>query len=245
VAEEDNYLKIKQTKMGIFNRLGRIFSAKANTVVDEMENPTEISAQIIRELEGKFNVAVNAEAEIKAISLKNGADLEKAKQEVSEWEKRLNGILDKIDKGDNSPTTADLSKTAATKYNEAVANVAKKEQLVAKSAEQVKTMEANVMHIKEAIEAAKDKSKNIEARQKVAEASETINKAMSSTNTDGLMGTLDRMEEKTAATEFRAEAYAGTAANSSAASQIDELIGSTSADDTLAAFRAKRTSTTK
>jgi phage shock protein A len=231
--------------MGIFNRLSRIFSAKANTAVDTMENPAEISQQIIRELDEKFNTAISAEAEIKAISLKNSADLAKAKQEVVEWEKRLNGILDKIDKGDSSTTTADLAKTAATKYNDAVANVAKKEQLVAKSAEQVKTMEANVHNIQEAIEAAKDKSKNIEARQKVAEASETINKAMSSTNTDGLMGTLDRMEEKVAATEFRAEAYAGSAANSSAASQIDELIGSTSADDTLAAFRAKRTSTTK
>ena len=226
--------------MGILNRLSRIFSAKANTVVDTMENPTEISEQIIRELNEKFNTAVSAEAEIKAISLKNSADLAKAKQEVAEWEKRLNGILDKMDKGDNSTTTADLAKTAAAKYNDAVANVAKREQLVAKSAEQVKTMEANVLHIKEAIESAKDKSKSIEARQKVAEASETINKAMSATNTDGLMGTLDRMEEKVAATEFRAEAYAGSAANSSAASQIDELIGSTSADDTLAAFRAKR-----
>lgn len=226
--------------MGIFNRLGRIFSAKANTVVDNLENPTEMSEQIIRELESKFNTAVNAEAEIKAIALKNSADLAKAKQEVIDWDKRLNNTLDKIDAGDNSPETAELSRMAASKYNDAVNNVAKKEQLVAASTEQVKTMEANVNHIKEAIEMAKDKSKNIEARQKVAEASETINKAMSSTNTDGLMGTLDRMEEKVAATEYRAEAYAGSAANSSVASKIDALISNSSADDTLAAFRAKR-----
>lgn len=63
---------------------------------------------------------------------------------------------------------------------------------------------------------------------------------MSSTNTDGLLGTLDRMEEKVAATEYRAEAYAGSAANSSAASKIDAIINNTSTDATLAAFRANR-----
>ena len=226
--------------MGLLGRIGRIFSAKANTVVDELENPTEISQQIIRDLEEKFQKAVDAEAQVKAINLRNNADLVKAKQDVVEWEKRLNGVLNKIDAGDNSHETVILSETAANKYNDAVNDVTKKEQIVVTSDEQVKIMEANIKHIQEAIESAKNKSKNIEARQKVAEASETINKTLSSTNTDGLIGTLDRMEEKVAQTEYRAEAYAGSSSNSSSASKIDELINSSSTSDTLAAFREKR-----
>jgi phage shock protein A len=226
--------------MGIIQRIGRLFSAKANKAVDAMENPAEISEQILRELQEKQTIAINATADVKANALKNEAELAKANEDVVKWEQRVNAMLDKIEKEGSTPELEGFAKSAAEKYNEAVATVKKRQQLVEVSKQQVSTMEANVVKIREAIETAKDKSKTIAARQKVAEASETVNKAMSSTNMDGLMGTLDRMEEKVEATEFRAEAYAGVTDNSTTAQKIDAVIGNTSADDTLAAFRAKR-----
>ena len=226
--------------MSLIQRIGRIFSAKANKAVDTIENPAEISEQILRELQEKQMVAINATADVKANSLKNEADLAKAKQDLISWEHRLNAMLDKIEKEGSTPELEAFAKSAAEKYNEANETVKKREQLVAVSKQQVATMETNVAKIREAIETAKDKSKTIAARQKVAEASEVVNKAMSSTNMDGLMGTLDRMEEKVEATEFRSEAYAGATDNSTTAQKIDSMIGSTTADDTLAAFRAKR-----
>lgn len=226
--------------MGILQRISRIFSAKANKAVDTIENPTEISEQILRELQDKQNVAINATADVKATYLKNESDLVKANDDVVKWEHRVNAMLDKIEKEGSTPEMEIYAKEAAEKYNEAVSTVKKRQQLVEISKQQVSTMESNVAKIREAIETAKDKSKTISARQKVAEASETVNKAMSSTNMDGLMGTLERMEEKVEATEFRAEAYAGATDNSTAAQKIDAVIGNTSADDTLAAFRAKR-----
>jgi phage shock protein A len=227
--------------MSILQRIRRIFSAKANKVVDTIENPTEISEQILRELQEKQTVAINAAADVKANALKNEAELAKAKDDVVKWELRVNSMLDKIEKEGSTLELEAFAKSAAEKYNEAVTTVRKRQQLVEISKQQVSTMETNVSKIREAIESAKDKSKTIAARQKVAEASETVNKAMSSTNMDGLMGTLERMEEKVEATEFRAEAYAGASDNSTTAQKIDSIIGNTSADDTLAAFRAKRT----
>jgi len=226
--------------MGIFQRISRIFSAKANKAVDTIENPAEISEQILRELHDKQTVAINATADIKATALKNEADLAKANEDVIKWEQRVNAMLDKIEKEGSTPELEAFAKSAAEKYNEAIATVKKREQLVSVSKQQVATMETNVAKIREAIETAKDKSKTIAARQKVAEASESVNKAMASTNMDGLMGTLERMEEKVEATEFRAEAYAGATDNSTTAQKIDAMIGNTTADDTLAAFRAKR-----
>jgi hypothetical protein len=61
--------------MSILQRIRRIFSAKANKVVDTIENPTEISEQILRELQEKQAVAINATADVKANALKNEAEL--------------------------------------------------------------------------------------------------------------------------------------------------------------------------
>ena len=56
------------------------------------------------------------------------------------------------------------------------------------------------------------------------------------------MSTLDRMEEKTSKDEFIAEAYAEGASNTSDEAKINAVLGNTSVEDTLAAFKAKRAS---
>ena len=226
--------------MSIWSRLGFVGKAKANTIVDSMENATEISNQAVREYNEKLNEAINATASIQATNLRAQADVKTAEIAVTDWEKRVNGLLDKIDGGDNSPETAELAKTAAGKFHEAEQMVIKKVAIAKHTQEQVDAITATVEHLQEEIENAKDKAHDIASRQKVADATLVINKAMSSTNTDGLKAIMERMEEKVSETEFAGQAYAGAAGNGSAASKIDKVLGSTSADDALAAFRAKR-----
>ena len=226
--------------MGLGDRIKRIFKSEANSAVDKLEDPTKISEQILRELNENLSKAIESEAQVKAIALKNKADLQKNQEAVTDWEHKLNGILDKIEKAGTSPDMENLSKIAAQHYNDAVANAGKSEQLVKISDAQVAKMEGNIKTLQSRITEAKDKTKNIQARQEVAKASEVINKSLSSVNTDGLMSTLDRMEENVSKTEFTAEAYAETASNTSDEAKINEVLGSTSADDTLAAFKAKR-----
>ena len=225
--------------MGLGDRIKRIFKSEANAAVDKLEDPTKISEQILRELNENLAKAIDSEAQVKAIALKNKADLQKNQEAVADWEHKLNGILDKIEKG-TTPDLENLSKIAAQHYNDAVANAGKSEQLVKISDAQVAKMEGNIKTLQSRITEAKDKTKNIQARQEVAKASEVINKSLSSSNTDGLMSTLDRMEESVSKTEFTAEAYAESASNTSDEAKINEVLGSTSADDTLAAFMAKR-----
>ena len=226
--------------MSIWSRLGFVAKAKANTIVDSMEDATEISKQALREYNEKLNEAINATASIQATNLRAQADVEVAKTAVADWEKRVNGLLDKIDAGDNSPETAELAKTAAGKFHEAEQSVIKKQGIAKHTQEQVDAITATVDHLQEEIENAKDQAHDIASRQKVADATLVINKAMSSTSTDSLKSMLDNMEEKVQEKEFAGQAYAGAAGNGSAASKIDKVLGSTSADDALAAFRAKR-----
>ena len=54
------------------------------------------------------------------------------------------------------------------------------------------------------------------------------------------MSTLDRMEAKADTTQFTADAYADSTGNSSDEAKINAVLESTSTEDTLAAFRAKR-----
>jgi phage shock protein A len=222
--------------MGILNRLGRIFKSEANAAIDKAEDATKISEQILRELNEKLEIAIKAEAEVKAIDLKNKSDLLKAKNDLAGWENRLNGILDRIDKGED---LTELSKNAATHYNECNANVKRLDDIVKISTNQVDTMEKNITHLRDSINSAHDKATNISSRQKVAEATETINKAINSSNIDGLMNTLDRMENKISATEFVAESYASTPTISDE-KKIDDILNKNSIEDTLTAFRNKR-----
>jgi len=226
--------------MSIWERLGFVGKAKANTVVDKLEDPTEMTNQVLRDFNQKLNEARNATASVQATNLRAQADVVNAQTAIKDWEKRVNGLLDKIDNRDSTPETAELAKVAAGKYHEAEQSLAKKQAIAKHTQEQVDAISKTVEHLEEAIENAKDKAHDIASRQKVADATLTINKAMSSTNTDGLTAIMDRMDEKVSETEFAGQAWAGAAGNGSAASKIDAVLGSTSADDTLAKFRSRR-----
>lgn len=227
--------------MGLFNRLFRIGKAEANAAVDNLEDATKISKQSLLELEQKVQEAVVQEAKIKAIDLQNKAAVVSAQSKVDEWGKRVNAILDKIDAGDKNPELEPNSKIAAERYNEAIVNLKSAEEVSSISGLQFTKMDNEVKKLKETIRKAGDDVHNIEARQIVADASLTINKATSSMKSDGLTSTIERMKTKVAQTEFTSEAYADVTGNLSAEESIDALIGSTSTEDTLASFRANRT----
>ena len=228
--------------MGLGAKLKRIILGEANNAVEKMEDPTKISEQIIRELGDNLSRAKNSEASVKAIALKNKSDLAKAKEELISWEGKVNGILDRIDKTGSTEELEGLAKLATQHYNDTLIKVNKTEELSKISDSQVETMDNNIKTLQTRINEAKDKTKNIAARQQVAEASKVINMSLSSDNSEGLMSTLDRMEEKTSKDEFIAEAYAEGASNTSDEAKINAVLGNTSVEDTLAAFKAKRAS---
>ena len=83
----------------------------------------------------------------------------------------------------------------------------------------------------------------LKSRAKTADVSEKINKTLSNVDTDGLMSTLDRMDAKVTAQEFRSQAYAEVRDTTlSSEQEINKILGSSSGTSALDAIRAKRIS---
>ena len=232
--------------MGLLTRISRIFKSEANAAVDKIEDPTKMSEQILRELRENLQQAINGEAEIKAIALGHRSDEAKARGLAAEWEKKTNDLLDRVDsksldevKGNELASAAALNVQTYNKQAEDFKKMADKEESA------LSVMDSKIKKIREQITETEQRTQMIKAQAKTAEVSEKINKTLSSVDTDGLMNTLKRMEEKTSAQEFRAQAYAEVSDSTMSTSQeIDKVLGQTANTDALTTIKAKRAAKT-
>jgi phage shock protein A len=228
--------------MSLIQRLFRIGASNANAIVDKMEDQVKMADQIIRELNENLSEALNAEAQIKATALQTRANEKKERDAATEWEAKTNQLLDavdqnKVDAAKGNELAAQAAKTfqdhqnAAAKYG---ADADKQDAAIAQ-------MDTKIKALRDAITEAKHRAELIKSNTQVADASLAINKAMSNIDTDGLMATLDRMEAKTTATQFLADAHASIQDSTMSTEQeINKVLGATSSNDALEAIRAKR-----
>lgn len=228
--------------MSIWERVSRIFRAEANSAVDTLEDPVKISQQILRDLRDNLQEAISGTAEIKALAAQHRANEAESRNKASEWEKKANELLDRADKGMISEDEANKLATDCLENqgtHEAKANeymaLAEREEKAASA------MESKVEEIRRRITETESKAASISSRAKTAEAEEKVAKTLSSVDTDGLMQTLNRMDEKTKATEFRAQAYAEIdGAASSTEDKVNKILNRTSPNAALEALKAKR-----
>lgn len=230
--------------MSFWDRIKRIGNAQANSIVDTMEDPVKMSQQIIRDLQDNLQEAINGTADMKALAAGHRASEMENRQKAKEWEDKANAILDRVDK--KSLDEAEGNKLAADCLKSQQDYLIKAEQFKGSADREDKSVElltGKVEEIRQRISDTKNKASEIESRAKAANAEEKVNKTLSSVDTDGLMQTLDRMDQKTKATEFRAAAYAEIdSANGSSESKVNKILSETSPSDALAALKAKRNS---
>lgn len=196
--------------MSILDRIFRVSKAKANTVVDKLENPIEMSNQVLRELNEQLQKGIASEADVKAIALGHRAEQKSNLDKAEEWKNKTYMLLDKIEKStdeekDNLKHLAEVAAQNNKDYQTKADLAAKNADREEKSLE---VMDRKLKDLRDMITKTKNDVDMIESQQKTAEASEKINKAMSSIDTDGLVQTMQRMKEKVTATELRAQAYA-------------------------------------
>jgi phage shock protein A len=229
--------------MSIFDRLFRIGKAEANAAVDNIEDPAKMAAQILRELRENYQQAIQGEAEIKALALQHRASELQYRNSAADWERKANELLDRVEskdldeaKGNELATKAAEAHQAAAKEADQFAKMAEKEESA------VAVMDLKIKQIKDQIAETESRAQLISSRAKTAEVSEKINKTLSSVDTDGLMATLNRMDEKASAQEFRAAAYAQLEDSTlSTEQEIDKALGTSSSSSALEAIKAKRT----
>jgi phage shock protein A len=235
--------------MGFFDFLTRgskIAEAKANSALDKMEDPTEMTSQAIRDLNVKLTNAINAQATYKAMIIELKAKEKGKEDEKASWLDKAAKLQDHIDA---DPTkTADIeplmitalenSKKAETEAELLKTNISAQDLKYNKLVEEIKKL-------RELINTTEENLTSLETRQEVAKASVAVNKELSDVaGIDSTKAMIHRMEEKVTKQEALADAYAGIDADSATnESKIDEVLKhetSTSSADLLASFRANR-----
>lgn len=227
--------------MSMFERIFRIGKSQVNAAIDKMEDPEKMADQILRELKENYQQAVQGEAEIKAQALQHRAAEAQARQKAQEWEQKTNGLLDRIESKELDEAKGnDLAGKAAEASQAALHEAEQYAAMAVKEEQAVSVMDAKIKQIKEQISDTESRAQLIKSRAKTAEVSEKINKTLSSVDTDGLMSTLNRMDQKATAQEFRAAAYAQVDdATMSTEQEINKVL-STGSNSALDAIKAKR-----
>jgi phage shock protein A len=228
--------------MSIFDRLFRIGKAEANAAVDKIEDPAKMAAQILRELKENYQQAIQGEAEIKALALQHRANELQYRNTATDWEKKANDLLDRVEtKQLDEAKGNDLAAKAAEAYQSALNEADQFGKMAEKEETALAVMDLKIKQIKDQIAETESRAQLINSRAKTAEVSERINKTLSSVDTDGLMATLKRMDEKASAQEFRAAAYAQIEDSTlSTEQEINKVLGAGSGSNALEAIKAKR-----
>jgi len=227
--------------MSILDRLFRVGKAEANAAVDKIEDPVKMTDQILRELRENYQQALNGEAEIKAIALGHRSEEKKNRATASEWEAKANQLLDMIDSGKLEAAKGnELANQAAQSSQEATSRADEFAGMAEKEEKALSVMDAKIKEIKNRISETENRATMIKSRAKTADVSEKINKTLSDVDTDGLMETLNRMDQKVTAQEFRAQAYAESGEITSTSQEIDNVLKAASTSSALDAIRAKR-----
>ena len=218
--------------MSLLKRLFRIGAAEANAAVDKLENPTKIAEQVIRELKENLQEALTAEAQIKAIALETRANEKKEREQASQWEEKVVQLMSAKNLTPEKQT--ELANSAAT-TSKTHADAANKYKVDAdKQDAALSVMDKKIKSLRDAITEAEHRAQMIKSNEKVADASLAINKALSNIDTDSLMSTLDKMEAKTSATQFLADAYESVDNSSkSTAQEIDDVLAESNKSSAL------------
>lgn len=228
--------------MSIFDRMFRIGKSEANALIDKMEDPAKMADQILRELKDNYQKAIEGQAEVKAIALQHRASEAQARQKAEEWEKKANELLDRIEAKQLDETKGnELAAKAAEAYQQALAEANQYDAMADKEEVALGVMEAKIKQIRDQISDTENRAKMIAARAKTADVSEKINKTLSNVDTGGLMATLNRMDQKASAQEFKAQAYAEISdTNLTTEQEINKVLAESHPSNALEELKAKR-----
>ena len=227
--------------MGLFERIFRIGKSEVNSAVDRLEDPIKMADQVLRELKENYQQAIVGQSEVKAAALQHRAEEQKARSKAEEWEKKANDLLDLVEGGKlDAEKGNSLASTAAESHDQAAKQTNEYAAMAQKEEQALVVMETAIQQLKDKIAEAENRTNLLKSRAKTAQVSESINKTLSSVDTDGLMGTLDRMDAKVTAQEFRSQAYAEVRDTTlSSEQEINKILG-TSSSSALDAIKAKR-----
>jgi phage shock protein A len=220
--------------MGIFNRLGSLFKSNVNDMITKAEDPEKMLNQVMVDMRGQL---IEAKKQV-AVAIADEKRLEKQwqaeAQTAQEWERKA---MLAVRAGDDG-----LAKEALARKTEHDNLAAQFKQQFDLQHQAVEKLKDALRQLNNKIEEAKRKKNILIARQKRAEAQQTIHKTMSGLSDTSAFDTFDRMAEKVEKAEAQAEAgaeLAGELSGDTLDSKFKQLEAGAGTDLALAELKAK------
>jgi len=226
--------------MNIFKRLFKIGEAEAHSAIEKMEDPIKLTEQGIRDLKADLAKSIEALAQVKAITIRSRNDEKKYTDMARDYEQKAIAILKKEDINDTDKDR--LAEQALLKKEENAANAQNAKAEYEKTSKSVQEIEAKINKLKSTISQWENELRTLKSRVKVSKAQTNLNKQMAQIDSNSTVSMLERMRDKVAQEEAKAEAYGEIAeSNTSIEEEINKAADTTStkASDQLAALKKK------
>ena len=232
---------------GFFQRIFSLGSAEAHTLIDKLEDPVKMTEQGIRELKTELEKALKSFAEVKAIAIKAQRDMEKAKLDSNEWEKKAMALLQQGQSGKIDMSQAEsLAAEALNRKQEASTRLTDSTLAYESQNKNVLTLQKNIDTLKSKVQQYENELVTLKARAKTANATSKINKQLANVDSSGTLAMLERMKDKVEEEENLAQAYGDMAqVNTSVEDEINQLLtddssgASSTQSEELASLKAK------
>ncbi len=217
--------------MGIFTRIGDLFKANINDMIDKAEDPEKMVKQIIIDLQK--NVRQATEALGKAMASQRVAERqhEQAVKTAASWESKAKVALAAGD--------TDMAKKALNYKVKADEDVEKTAQMLVQITTQTDAIREQTETLKSKLEEAKSRQAMLIARAQMAETQKNIAKSMGGIDSSSALDKLSRMEEKVEMEEAEASAFAELAGGSSDVKSFEELENDAKVDAELQRLMAE------
>lgn len=229
--------------MGFFQRLFRWGKSEVNSAMDSLEDPIKMADQGIKDLEADLDKSIKALATVKASCITAKNDLEKAKQDIADYQAKAMTFINAANAGKMSQEEADkLATQCLEKKSQRSRDLPQLEANYNRLQGQVTKFEETIKTLKMNIDKWKNEAKMLKARAKVSEATANVNKQLAGIDSTDTIAMLEKMKEKVNEQEALADSYLEISAGAGEAdidSAIAQLGGGMEAQNELEALKAQ------
>lgn len=194
--------------MAIFQRIGDLIKANVNDLLDKAEEPEKMVKQIIVDMQEELEKCTSALGQAMGSQRMMKKNMDAALNEAASWEQKAKMAL--------QSGNADLAKQALERKVAADKNAEKYKEMYDQATAQVDTIKGQVDALKIKLDEAKSRQNMLIARSKMADAQQSMAKSLGNMDSNSAFNKLDKMEEKIAEKEARADAFSDLAGVSNA-----------------------------
>ncbi|MGH1518478.1 PspA/IM30 family protein [Chryseobacterium sp. JK1] len=229
--------------MNIFKRLLTIGKAEIHSVIDNFEDPINLTEQGIREMKEQLSKSIEALAQLKALAIRKKNEAETEEQFAKDYYNKAVVIVQKAEKGEVETSDADrLAKEALKRHTSSQEKASDLQKEHEKLYGDCDKMQGNINHLKSSIAKWENELKTLMARVQVSEATKDINQQMTQMDNGSTVSMLEKLKDRVIQQEALAEAYSDLSRSGQTIDEeIDAMVNNKDSEAEAALNRLKET----